>query len=271
MLLKQPLNRKNMGATYQPKLSIVRVENLRLRAYIGFFEWETKKLQDVVISFSFKYDTALASKTDDVAHAVDYKNITKGIIAFVDQQSFYLIENLAEQIYDHIQNSAPGLQEITIKVEKPNALRFADNVMVEIDGKDRYHTAIIALGSNIEADENFSKALEHLQKIGFIMQRTEFIKTEPLKFEEQPEFLNGAVLLHTQKSLVELTRHLKQIEALLGRVRTENKNAPRQIDLDVLTYNGFVIDKDIEELPFLIDFIKQLQPNIQLIGLDLIN
>ena len=72
------------------------------------------------------------------------------------------------------------------------------------------------------------------------------------------------VCLHTVKSLSELKMHLKQIEALLGRVRTENKNAPRKIDLDVLTYNGFIIDKDIEELPFLIDFVQQLQPEIEL-------
>ena len=58
--------------------------------------------------------------------------------------------------------------------------------------------------------------------------------------------------------------HLKQIEAILGRVRTDNKNAPREIDLDVLTYNGFLIDEDIAELPFLIDFVQQLAPEIAL-------
>ncbi|SEW12212.1 2-amino-4-hydroxy-6-hydroxymethyldihydropteridine diphosphokinase [Kaistella antarctica] len=253
-----------MGATYNPKLSIVRVENLRLRSYIGFFDWEKEKLQDVIISFSFKYDTAMASKTDDVQHAVDYKEITKGVIDFVDHKSFHLIEALAEEIYMHIQKVGAALQDIMVKVEKPHALRFADNVMVEIDGKDRYHTAVIAMGSNINSEDNFTKALNHLQEIGFVMQRTAFIKTEPLKFEEQPEFLNGAILLHTKKSLSELTMHLKQIEALLGRVRTENKNAPREIDLDVLTYNGFITDQDMEELPFLIDFVQQLQPEIKL-------
>ena len=252
-----------MGSTYNPKLSIVRVENLRLRSFIGFIDWETEKLQDVIISFSFKYDTAMASKSDDVQDAVDYKKITKGIIDFVDQQSFHLIEALANKIYNHIQIADSAIQEITVRVEKPHALRFADNVLVEIDGKDRYNTAVIAMGSNINSEENFSKALSHLQQFGFIMQRTSFIKTEPLKFEEQPEFLNGAVLLHTKKSLSELKMHLKQIEALLGRVRTDNKNAPREIDLDVLTYNGFITDQDIEELPFLIDFIQQLQPEIQ--------
>lgn len=252
-----------MGSTYNPKLSIVRVENLRLRSFIGFIDWETEKLQDVIISFSFKYDTAMASKSDDVKDAVDYKKITKGIIDFVDQQSFHLIEALANKIYNHIQIADSAIQEITVRVEKPHALRFADNVLVEIDGKDRYNTAVIAMGSNIDSEENFSKSLDHLQQFGFIMQRTSFIKTEPLKFEEQPEFLNGAVLLHTKKSLSELKMHLKQTEALLGRVRTGNKNAPREIDLDVLTYNGFITDQDIEELPFLIDFIQQLQPEIQ--------
>lgn len=70
--------------------------------------------------------------------------------------------------------------------------------------------------------------------------------------------------MNTQKSLPELKMHLKQIEAILGRVRTDNKNAPREIDLDVLTYNGFLIDEDIAELPFLIDFVQQLAPEIAL-------
>ena len=253
-----------MGATYNPKLSEVCVENLRLRAYIGFIDWETEKLQDVVISFSFKYDTALASKTDEVQNAVDYKKITKGIIKFVDHQSFHLIETLAEKIYQYIQFSGAALQDITVKVEKPHALRFADNVLVQIDGKDRYHAAVIAMGSNINSADNFDKALGHLQQIGFIMQRSSFIKTEPLKFEEQPEFLNGAILLHTTKSLSELNRHLKQIEALLGRVRPENKKAPRENDLDVTTYNGFIVDQDFAEFHFLIEFVQQLQPEIQL-------
>ena len=253
-----------MAANYNPKLSIVRVENLRLRAYIGFIDWETEKLQDIIISYSFKYDTALASQTDDVQNAVDYKKITKEIIDFVDNKSFHLIETLAERIYALIQTTSAALQDIIVKVEKPHALRFADNVMVQIDGKDRYNTAIIALGSNINSEENFNKALNYLQQFGFIMQRSEFIKTKPLKFEDQPEFLNGAVLFHTKKSLSELKMHLKQIEALLGRVRTENKNAPREIDLDVTTYNCFITDKDIKEFPFLIDFVQYLQPEIML-------
>lgn len=252
-----------MENNYAPKLSKIRVEKLRLRAFIGFIEWETESLQDVVISYSFTYDTNLASKTDDVQHAVNYKKINKEIIAFVDQQSFHLIETLAEKIFNHIQSSTSAIQDISVKVEKPVALRFTDNVMVEINSKDRFNSVVIALGSNINPEENFNKALSQIQNLGFITQQTEFLKTKALKDESQPEFLNSAILLQTQKNLLELKMHLKQIEAILGRVRTENKNAAREIDLDVTTFNGFIIDEEFGEFPFLVDFVRQLQPEIQ--------
>lgn len=246
-----------------PKLSTLRVENLRLRAYIGFIDWEKIKLQDVVISYSFKYNTSNAAISDDVVDAVNYKTLTKEIIQLVENQSFQLIEFLAEKIYAHIQSFSPNVQDIEVQVEKPNALRFSDNVLVHISSKDRYSTSVITLGSNIEPKENFEKALRLLQGLGIIVQRTEFIETTPLKFEDQPNFLNGAVLMLTQKSLSELKLELKQIEAVIGRVRTENKNAPRKIDLDVTTYNDFLIDKDIDELPFIKDFVKFLRPDIK--------
>ncbi|MBS1571245.1 MAG: dihydroneopterin aldolase [Bacteroidetes bacterium] len=238
-------------------LSTVKIENLRLRSYIGFIDWEKEKLQDVVISFSFKYDTSLASETDDVQYAVDYKKLTKKIISMVDNQSFHLIEALAEKIYQFIFSYSSAIQNIEVKVEKPHALRFADNVLVSISSEDRYNSAIIALGSNINPEENFEKALSELQKIGIITQRSEFIFTKALKFEDQPDFLNGAIFLQTKKTLSELKLLLKQIEAVLGRVRTENKNAPRTIDLDVTTYNGFLIDQEISDFPFLEKFVNK--------------
>ncbi len=248
---------------YNPNLIKVKVEKLRLRSYIGFVDWEKEKLQDLIVSYSFKYDSKEATETDLVEYAVDYKKLNKIIIEQIEHQHFALIETVAELIYTKIQAHHPSIQDVEVQVEKPHALRFADNVMVCIDGKDRHNTAIVSLGANINAEENFNKALEHLQKLGYITQRSEFIWTEPLKFKDQPDFLNGAVLLHTPKNLSELKLNLKQIEAILGRVRSDNKNAPREMDLDVVTYNGNIIDKDWDEFPFLAEFILRLNPEIQ--------
>lgn len=246
-----------------PKLSIINVEKLRLRCYIGFIDWEKVNLQDVVITYSFKYNARVAAQNDDVAFAVNYKSLNKQIIALIENKKFNLIEHVAELIFDAIKSFSPEIQDVEVKVEKPYALRFADNVLVKISSHDRYNTAMITLGSNINADENFNKALTLIQQIGYIVQRTKFITTKALKFEQQPDFLNAAILIMTKKSLFELNLELKQIETILGRIRDkENKNAPREIDIDITTFNNFIIDKDIKELPFLQDFIKELQPNI---------
>ncbi len=253
-----------MRKFYVPKLSTIEVENLRLRAFIGFMQWEKEKLQDLIISYSFKYDTSLASKTDNVDNAIDYKRLTKQIIELVDNQQFHLIETLAERIFENIQSYSVLVQDIEVKVEKPHALRFSDNVMVCISSKDRFNKAIVALGSNIDKDKNFAEALDMMKHLGTIVNRTDFIITKPLKYEDQDDFLNGAILLLTRCGLWQLKMELKQIEAMLGRVRSSDKNIPRVIDLDVITFNDNLVDEEIHELPFLIDFVNTLEPGIKL-------
>src|SRR5690625_7074802 len=81
------------------KLTKIKAENLRLRAYIGFKEWETHKLQDLVISYSFLYNAAKAIQSDSETDALDYKKINKSIIKLVDRQRFYLLEKLTDDIY----------------------------------------------------------------------------------------------------------------------------------------------------------------------------
>lgn len=248
---------------FPDKLVTIQVDKLRLRAYIGYQEWERKKLQDVVISFSFKYNGTGATENDNVDQAINYKTLTKQIIKLTDNQSFDLIEAMAENIFQHIENFNTSIQEINVCVEKPHALRFADNVMVKISSRDRLKIAMISLGSNINPKENFARALDYLTNLGTIVHRTDFIQTKPLKFTDQADFLNGAILLHTHLSQPELALKLKQIEALMGRVRSENKNAPRKIDLDVVTYKHQILDKkELQDLPFLKDFIEKLQPEI---------
>lgn len=148
-----------------------------------------------------------------------------------------------------------------MKGTKAYALCATDNVKRSKD--DQINTALILLGSNIDPEENIISALNYIQKLGTMGNQTDFIYTKPLQFETQPDFLNGALLLHTRLPLEELQRKLKQIELDMGRLRNENKNTPRIIDLDIITFNGSIADeKDIVQLPFLYDFVKQLQPEI---------
>lgn len=61
-----------------------------------------------------------------------------------------------------------------------------------------------------------------------------------------PDFLNAAVLISTGYFLDQLRNEvLRPIENLLGRVRTQDPNAPRTMDLDLLIFDGHQLDDQL--------------------------
>jgi 2-amino-4-hydroxy-6-hydroxymethyldihydropteridine diphosphokinase len=62
----------------------------------------------------------------------------------------------------------------------------------------------------------------------------------PWSERKQPDFYNAAVAVCSVSSAEELMRSLLDIEARLGRVRSE-RNAPRIIDLDLLWREGVAV------------------------------
>jgi 2-amino-4-hydroxy-6-hydroxymethyldihydropteridine diphosphokinase len=57
---------------------------------------------------------------------------------------------------------------------------------------------------------------------------------------------------------------LKELESKLGRVNTDNRYGPRTIDLDILVWNGEVVDEEVYEREFLRKSIKELLPDLDL-------
>ncbi len=57
---------------------------------------------------------------------------------------------------------------------------------------------------------------------------------------------------------------LKNLEKKLGRVKSENKDGPRTIDLDIIVWNGKVVDSEVYEREFLINSINELLPELKL-------
>lgn len=104
------------------------------------------------------------------------------------------------------------------------------------------HQVIIGLGSNISPNHNLPKAYKLLDRSISILQVSSVWQTRAIG-SEGPDFLNAAVLAVTPLSIVELrTQILRPIENTLTRVRTVDQNAPRTIDLDVLIFDGELID-----------------------------
>ena len=102
-------------------------------------------------------------------------------------------------------------------------------------------TAYIAVGSNIDPETNIPRALELLAQHARITGVSTFYVTAALGRPEQPDYRNGVARVETDVSARALKYDvLRGIEHALGRVRTHDKYAAREIDLDVLLYGALV-------------------------------
>ena len=122
---------------------------------------------------------------------------------------------------------------------------------------------VIALGSNIEPEENLELAVVELNSRFKVSKRSQWIRTKPIGIQNQPDFYNGALLLETILSIESLKQELKSIENLMGRDRSKPKFGPRMIDLDILIWNGKVIDKDYYDRDFLRKGVEEILPDFE--------
>lgn len=124
------------------------------------------------------------------------------------------------------------------------------------------NSAVIALGSNIEPDKNIRKALSQISECFNLIKKSNFVYTKPFGYHKQPDFLNGSVFIETSSDKKGVIRALKEIEIQLGRVKRANKNGPRRIDLDLIIFNGHIVDDDVYEREFLREAIHELLPEV---------
>ncbi|HMD69633.1 MAG TPA: dihydroneopterin aldolase [Chitinivibrionales bacterium] len=110
------------------KLSIV---DLLLRTVIGDNEWERDVKQDVVINLSFEFDASKAVESDSIADTVNYKALKRKIIAEVEGSRYRLLEKLAAKVLEIVMEDQ-RVTSATVRVDKPQALRYAKSVAVEM-------------------------------------------------------------------------------------------------------------------------------------------
>ena len=122
---------------------------------------------------------------------------------------------------------------------------------------------IISVGSNIEPDKNIAKAREILARDFEVVAETDFVSTKPVGYTQQPDFLNGAVLVRTDLKLEPLRQHLKRIEDTLGRRRSVLTFGPRTVDLDIVVWNGKLLDPDFYEREYLKKAVLELDPGLR--------
>ncbi|MGH7460418.1 MAG: 2-amino-4-hydroxy-6-hydroxymethyldihydropteridine diphosphokinase [Longimicrobiales bacterium] len=96
----------------------------------------------------------------------------------------------------------------------------------------------IALGSNLgDRGRHLRAALAALRRLLTIEAVSRVYQTEPVGIRDQPDFWNLVLRAHTTLEPLALIRELQAIEQALGRTSTV-RNAPRTIDIDLLSYDA---------------------------------
>jgi 2-amino-4-hydroxy-6-hydroxymethyldihydropteridine diphosphokinase len=113
----------------------------------------------------------------------------------------------------------------------------------------------LGLGSN-QGDRiaNLRAAKERVLAIPGVqmLAQSSLYETEPVGVKPEYQhlkFLNAAIIVLSEVPLMEMHRQLLAIEAEIGRVRSDDKFAPRPLDIDILFAGSLVIDSPALKLP----------------------
>ena len=108
------------------------IVDLRVSGIIGINPDERVNEQDILVNVSMWADTRAAAASDDIDDAVNYRTITKKIIAHIQSHKPMLVERLVSEIAELCLEADHRVDEVAVRVEKPGALRHAASVGVAI-------------------------------------------------------------------------------------------------------------------------------------------
>jgi len=120
-----------MTSAHEIHEATVQIKDLLLRAYIGIKDEEINNQQDVLINVRLTYDATDAINRNEISAALNYRTITKQIIAHVDGNRFALLERLTHEVLSIVMDH----QAVTwaqVEIDKPHALRYSDSVSISL-------------------------------------------------------------------------------------------------------------------------------------------
>lgn len=280
---------------------IVKIHNLQLATIIGVNAIERLHKQNVVIDLDIH-----KSSSDIIGESLNtenfnYQTIVEQLSEYVEAASFKTVEAFVTSVANLV--CSMGVEEVTIRAEKPSAITFAEAAGVEITRskstlsesfvldeaktghkdltidfsvdqrndliEDKTHNVFIAFGSNMgDTISNIEKARDALIERGVEVLRTSSLyQSEPMFLKDQQKFINGVFHVSTKLKPLELLKAIKDIEFnVLNRVKVID-NGPRPIDLDILLYDDLIFNHKDLNIPHIGMLSRSfvLQPLIELV------
>ncbi len=113
-------------------MDIIFLGGLEIETIIGIFDWERETKQKIILDIEMAFDIKKAAQSDDIEDTLDYKAVSKNVIAFVEGSSFFLVEKLAEEITQLILNDF-SVPWVKLTLNKKGAISGASDVGIIIE------------------------------------------------------------------------------------------------------------------------------------------
>lgn len=226
------------------KYDKIKITDLEVFANHGVFPEENVLGQKFLVSATLYTDTRRAGLTDDLNASIHYGEVSAFIDRYLREHTFKLLERTAEALAEELLLHTKGLVKILLEIKKPWAPVKLPLKTVSVEIERGWHTAYIALGSNMGDRESYLndavKALDTVKGCS-VKKVSRFIETPPYGVTDQDDFLNGCLELRTLLPPGELLEELHRIEKQAGRERIV-RWGPRTLDLDIIFYDDLIIE-----------------------------
>lgn len=103
------------------KQGIIRVRDMRFWGHHGATQAERERLQPIDLDVELQLDCEAAIGSDDLANALNYVPVLRSCERIVTQQSFQLLETLADACLTAMFADA-RVERATVRVRKPRVL-----------------------------------------------------------------------------------------------------------------------------------------------------
>ena len=258
-------------------MDTVFIEGLEIEALIGIYDWERRVRQPLQFDIEMAFDNRRPAASDAIADTLDYKAVSKRLIAFVSESAFGLVETLAERCATLIIEEF-GVAHVRLKLSKPGAVRGARAVGVRIERsrnavavapppapvmkaattparvartvakkkpaskfKSATCQAFLSLGSNVDPEANLHKAVEALRaRFGDVVVSP--VYRTPAQGFKGPDFLNAIAVLESDIHPFALNDWLHALEIAQGRDRRDASYSNRPLDIDIIYFGDLVLD-----------------------------
>ena len=244
----------------------------------GVFDAERRDGQTFVVDLTLGVDTSTAAASDDLRDTVDYGSLVASVQAAVETDPVDLIETLAQRIAGVclLDNRVEWARVTVHKPDAPIRATFSDVVLTITRKRERadvtetpnphiidadtltgemrpIRQAVLALGSNLgerfAALQGAVDAIADTPDVWVTAVSGVYESAAVDAPEDSGDFLNAVMLIDTTLPASRLMERALAVEDAFDRMRSEVRNAPRTLDVDLIAVGDSRSDEETLRLP----------------------